>query len=184
VPLSAHVRGRKHILARGWLAVAPLILDGDLMGVLYNDAALSGSAVDATKQTHLAIYCSHLAQLTRRMAAPKSTLQPINPPKTSPHFHRVRSTLEAETCLSGSEIAQRLSMSPGHLAQMFKLPMGQSLVEYRNQLRLERFFKFRQNPADSLGNGLESRFWLLRPVSSRSPQGDRSQPAQDSRQSC
>jgi len=41
LPLSAHVRGRMHILTKGWLAVTPLISEGDLLGVLYNDAALS-----------------------------------------------------------------------------------------------------------------------------------------------
>jgi AraC-like DNA-binding protein len=33
-----------------------------------------------------------------------------------------------------------MGISPGHLARSFKTEMGVSLVEYRNRLRVERFF--------------------------------------------
>jgi AraC-like DNA-binding protein len=42
--------------------------------------------------------------------------------------------------VSGEQLAKELGISPGHLARSFKSEMGCSLVEYRNRLRVERFF--------------------------------------------
>jgi len=42
---------------------------------------------------------------------------------------------------SGAELAERLEVSAGRFARVFKSEMGVSLVRYRNQLRLERFLK-------------------------------------------
>jgi transcriptional regulator GlxA family with amidase domain len=47
--------------------------------------------------------------------------------------------LARDPSLGGKTMATKLSISLSRLARLFKTEMGLSLVEYRNQLRLERF---------------------------------------------
>ena len=43
--------------------------------------------------------------------------------------------------MTGERLARELGVSPGHLARSFKREMGVSLVDYRNRLRIDRFFE-------------------------------------------
>jgi len=43
-----------------------------------------------------------------------------------------------------------LAISPGHLTRVFRTEMGVSLVEYRNRLRIERFFGLVERGGDNL----------------------------------
>ena len=52
-------------------------------------------------------------------------------------------------------LATELGVSPGHLARSFKREMGVSLVDYRNRLRLDRFFESIQRRGGS-GNLLDA----------------------------
>jgi NAD(P)-dependent dehydrogenase (short-subunit alcohol dehydrogenase family) len=51
-----------------------------------------------------------------------------------------RGALGRDPLASGEFLAREIGISPGHLARSFKTEMGVSLVEYRNRLRVERFF--------------------------------------------
>jgi AraC-like DNA-binding protein len=53
---------------------------------------------------------------------------------------RILQALHQDPLVSGERLAQSIGISPGHLARSFKREMGLSLVEYRNRLRMERFF--------------------------------------------
>src|SRR6185436_8837980 len=62
---------------------------------------------------------------------------------------RVRQALDEDLSLTGDRLAADFRVSPGYLARTFKREMGLSLVEYRNRLRLERFFETSQRQEGS-----------------------------------
>jgi AraC-like DNA-binding protein len=142
---------------RDWLATTPLVAGGTLVGVFYNDTAISKTALDAGKQANLAVFASLLAEPLRErvargplgklagLARDASAPQPLdgaNPPTAmvSRFIHKVVAELELDPQLSGEQLARRFRVSPGHLARTFKAEVGTSLVDYRNRMRLERFF--------------------------------------------
>jgi AraC-like DNA-binding protein len=139
-PLVANDSGRSEVIGEGWRMATPLVLGGDILGVLYNDAALSHSSMDEGKQAALAMFCTLLAAL---YASRRGTLewQPL-PKKSgqSPLVEQILRTLNEDLPITGERLASELGVSPGHLARSFKREMGVSLVDYRNRLRIDRFF--------------------------------------------
>jgi methylphosphotriester-DNA--protein-cysteine methyltransferase len=128
------------VIGEGWVVATPLIAAGELVGVMYNDCALSKSPVNERKQAAVAIYCSLLAVLSvsKRNAA---AWQPL-PAKVvqSPLVERVLQAVSEDLPMTGEQLAVELGVSPGHLARSFKREMGLSLVDYRNRRRIDRFF--------------------------------------------
>jgi AraC-like DNA-binding protein len=110
-PHIAQEPGRSVVLGHGWIALTPLVSGGELVGVMYNDTAISHGPLDEGKQVRAAVFASLLASLI---------------------IGRQTSGLV--------RLARELGISPGHLARSFKTEMGVSVVKYRNRLRIERFF--------------------------------------------
>lgn len=136
---------------RDWLATTPLVYAREIVAVFYNDTGMSKAPLDATKQAKLAVFGGLLAGLTKDRLA----RQPLNRsgtpvPMTSRFIHKVLYDLEREPHLSGEELAERFRVSAGHLARTFKAEVGCSLVEYRNRLRLVRFFAIMRTGKRSL----------------------------------
>ena len=136
---------------RDWLAITPIVAAREVLGVFYNDTAISRAPLDRAKQAKLAMFGSLLAGLTRD----RLTLHPVDRssppvPSISRFIHKVLADLEREPQLSGDQLARRFRVSPGHLARTFKAEVGTSLVEYRNRLRLERFFAVMQEGQPNL----------------------------------
>ncbi|HJN19108.1 MAG TPA: ATP-binding protein, partial [Armatimonadota bacterium] len=52
-----------------WVVTTPVAVDGECVGVFYNDAAITGSPLDETEQDLLAVYCSILGRILERKAA-------------------------------------------------------------------------------------------------------------------
>jgi AraC-like DNA-binding protein len=125
---------------RDWLATTPLIVDREIVGVFYNDTAISRAPLDALQQAKLAVFGSLLAGLARERLGERVERSRPPLPMTSRFIQKVLYDLEREPQLSGEELAERFRVSSGHLARTFKAEVGTSLVEYRNRLRLERFF--------------------------------------------
>ena len=126
---------------RDWLAITPIVGAEQVLGVFYNDTAISRAPLDRTKQTKLAVFASLLAGHTRDRLARHPVDRSSPPGATISRFiHKVLADLEREPQLSGERLAQRFRVSSGHLARTFRAEVGTSLVEYRNRLRLERFF--------------------------------------------
>jgi AraC-like DNA-binding protein len=143
---------------RGWLVVTPLLCARELVGVMYNDSALSRTPIDELKQVRTAVFCSHLAALflhrRSRFDWPVRTATP-----RSPWVSNVLSTLEDNPCASGASLARELSISPGYLARSFKAEMGMSLVEYRHRRLMARFFQaVERGQANLLTAALEAGF--------------------------
>lgn len=145
---------------RPWLVVTPLIVARDVVGVMYNDTAISNAPFDAAKQTNLALFSSLLAAIAQSRLAGlpvQAAQQPIT--KNSRLIRRVVSMLDGDPRLTGESLAKQFCISPGHLARTFRQEMGTSLVDYRNHLRLDRFFALtQQGQRNLLESALEAGF--------------------------
>jgi AraC-like DNA-binding protein len=139
--LFATEPGRTMVIGEGWVMATPLVAARDVVGVMYNDAALSHSPVDDGKQAAAAVFCTLLAVLYQSRRGGISW-QPL-PRKSGqgPLVERVLRALGEDLPVTGERLATELGVSPGHLARSFKREMGVSLVDYRNRLRLDRFFE-------------------------------------------
>ncbi|MGC4087742.1 MAG: AraC family transcriptional regulator [Polyangiaceae bacterium] len=136
---------------RSWFAITPLMFGREIVAVFYNDSAISHAPLDPSKQEKLAVFGSLLVAAARDRLArlPAAHIRPAVP-KTSRFIHKVLYDLEREPQLSGEQLAERFRVSAGHLSRMFKAEVGTSLVEYRNRLRLDRFFALMQAGGSSV----------------------------------
>jgi len=146
----AEEEDRSVVIGHGWLAVTPLVSGGELVGVMYNDTAVSHAPVDNAKQARAAVFCGLLANLLvhRRDGIGWRPLPESGEGTTL--AQRALRALEKDPVVTGERIAHEMGISPGHLARSFKHEMGLSLVEYRNRLRIERFLRSVQRGNDSL----------------------------------
>ncbi len=139
-PIVQHAGTETRVAGRGWVACTPIRSTRARIGILFNDAALSGAPVDESKQIQAAILCAMLGTLLdpARGAPGTRTL-----PRAQSAGRRLATQAVAllgdDPSLGGKEIADRLGISLSRLARVFKAEMGMSLVEYRNRLRLDRF---------------------------------------------
>lgn len=142
----------------GWLVVTPLVSARELIGVMYNDSALSRAPVDELKQVRTAVFCSHLATLFLHRR--NRFDWPVRPTtQKSPWVRSVLRALEEDPCSSGASLARELSISPGYLARSFKAEMGISLVEYRHRRLMARFFEaVERGQANLLAAALDAGF--------------------------
>jgi len=139
-PLFAMESGRSVVIGTGWVVCTPLITGRNLLGVMYNDAALTGSAVDESKQVVTAVFCSLLAGLLLSRTGGVGWRPLPSDASQGPLVRRILQAFHQDPLISGERLAKVLGVSAGHLARSFKREMGVSLVEYRNRLRMERFF--------------------------------------------
>jgi len=128
------------VVGRGWLVITPLLVGHDLVGVMYNDAALTHSPVNEDQQVRAAIFCGLLAALVLSRRGTVAWQFLPGEAERSRLVQQVLYLLTKEPQVSGDRIAKEMGISAGHLARSFKAEMGVSLVEYRNRLRIERFF--------------------------------------------
>lgn len=142
--------GNSVIIGHGWLVVTPLVSEGELVGVVYNDAALTGTAMDEGKQVRLAVYCSLLANLIYARRSRVGWQAAPNESERSPVVRSVLDALNQNVLVGARSLASEMSISPGHLTRVFRTEMGVSLVEYRNRLRIERFFGLVERGGDNL----------------------------------
>ncbi len=154
-PRFAFDAGRSLPISEGWVMATPLVSGRELVGIMYNDAALTDSPIDASKQAHAAVFCTLLAILYHQR---RGTIawQPL-PVDTghSPLVERIVHAINQDVPARGQHLARELGVSPGHLARSFKREMGISLVDYRNRLRIDRFFQAIQRSGYS-GNLLDA----------------------------
>lgn len=133
--------GRSIVVGQGWLAITPLMFEGELVGVLYNDAARSRAPIDVGKQVRAAVFCSLLAGLILARRKGNSTRPVQRETERGSVVRQVQRALNQNPLVSGEQLARDLNISAGYLARVFKTEMGLSLVEYRNRLRIERFLR-------------------------------------------
>lgn len=139
-PLYVVENDKGVVVGRGWVVVTPLVAAGEVVGVMYNDTAVSHAAVDEGKQARAAVFGRLLADLIVSRRRTVTWKAPPREEERKPIVQRILSALSRDPVASGEFLAREMGISPGHLARSFKTEMGVSLVEYRNRLRVERFF--------------------------------------------
>jgi AraC-like DNA-binding protein len=159
VALVAEDARASAVIGHGWLAATPLVAARELVGVLYNDTAITHAPFDESKQALAAVFCSLLAGLFLARRPRFTWSSPASESKRTPVVERAVFALHQNPRASGESIARELSISPGYLGRSFKAEMGVSLVEYRNRLRIERFFSSVDRGGNNLlGAALEAGF--------------------------
>lgn len=146
--LFASEAGRSVVIGEGWIMATPLVAAGNLVGVLYNDSAFTRAPIDKEKQAAVAVLCDLLATLLATRAGKWERMALLAKPIHSALVRRVLDALEDDLSLSGGRLARALGVSAGHLARSFKREMAMSLVDYRNRVRMERFFEAIQDNGD------------------------------------
>ena len=141
VPLRSVETLRTNVVAHGWLAVTPLLAGHNVLGVMYNDSALTGAVLDERKQERAALWCGLLANLVHGRQSWAPRIDAVVGVPVTRMVRQVVTQIDQVPTVSGQELARDLGVSPGHLARCFKGEMGLSMVEYRNRLRLRRFFE-------------------------------------------
>jgi AraC-like DNA-binding protein len=139
-PIIEHQGGETRVAGRGWVAKTPIRSKLGAIGMMFNDAGLTGAPIDEAKQTHAAILCSMLGTVldpVRGWIGRRPTHL-----SESPGESMVSATIEMlhrDPAVGGKEIAAALEVRHSRLFRTFKTRMGMSLVDYRNRLRLDRF---------------------------------------------
>lgn len=138
-PLIDQSNSETRVVGQGWVVCTPIYSSRRAFGMLYNDAGLTQSPVDPVRQGHTAVLCSIVGALldTSRHSAQNNRALAISP--KHPLVARAVRALTKDPSLGGKVLADQLGTTPGRLTRVFKAEMGQSLVEYRNRLRLDRF---------------------------------------------
>ena len=138
-PIMEHRGAESRVAGRGWTAWTPIMSIHAPIGMLFNDAGVSGAPVDEVKQAHAAILCSLLGTILDPIrGVPGAGGGDVGETKGRRLATAAAALLGEDPTLEASEIARRLQVSVGWFARVFKAEMGLSLVEYRNRLRLDR----------------------------------------------
>jgi AraC-like DNA-binding protein len=149
-PLVVHLPTETRVVGRGWVCCTPIRSALELLGMMFNDAGLTGAPVDDAKQARAAVLCSLLGtalDLARRRGHSWDTARVS---ARSPVVVKAAQLLANDPAMTSEELGARLRLSASRMARVFKSEMGMSLVEYRNRLRLERFSTLLDQSGDNL----------------------------------
>jgi AraC-like DNA-binding protein len=149
-PLIVNAPDNTRVVGRGWAVCTPICAAGRTLGALYNDGGLTRARVDPRKQEAAAELCALAGMLLAEM--PRARSRTIVSGSSAPHPAVTKAVrmLADDPSLSASDLAAHLQVGPGRFARVFKHEMGVSLVQYRNQLRLERFVKIMDSGRSSM----------------------------------
>jgi AraC-like DNA-binding protein len=139
-PLVSQVQDETRVVGKSWVACTAIHGAHGPLAILFNDTALTGAPPDEGKQARAAILCSLLGQALdrcRRYLTPRRNARTIS---RHPDVRRVTELLAGDSTLTCDELAERVNLSAGRLARIFKRETHTSLVDHRNNLRLARFF--------------------------------------------
>jgi AraC-like DNA-binding protein len=146
-PIVEQLERETRVCGRSWVACTPIFSARRPIGMMFNDEGRRGTRFDEERQGLLAILCAFLGVL---LDLPRVANEPGAPfRRTSGLVSAVVQELAAAPSLSGATLARKHGVSVSRLARAFKAEMGMSIVEHRNRLRLQRFFRLVE-----AGNGL------------------------------
>ncbi len=158
-PYIAKVGDDPVVIGRGWIAVTAIRTPTRAVGVMFNDAALSGRPMSEGQQTRVAVFCSLLGPVISRLDDPALGLPSISTNDASKgarsFVERIILALRDDPSLDAKLLASRLDVTEGHLNRRFRKATGLSLVDYRNRLRVERFLQFVEGGSESLQRAAE-----------------------------
>jgi AraC-like DNA-binding protein len=155
-PIVVQLERETRVCGRSWVACTPIFSARRAIGMMFNDAGQRDTPVDAERQSLLAILCAFIGVLLDHRNA---TNQPAALfPRTSGLVSAVVEELASKPSLSGASLAHKHGVSLSRLARAFKIEMGMSIVEHRNRLRLQRFFRLVEAGHGLLPAALEAGF--------------------------
>lgn len=148
-PIVSHEGERSTVHGRGWSAYTPIICARRHLGMMFNDEGLSGKPVDPVKQAQGAMLATFLGVLLDKW---RSETKEAKPSRAIGHpaIAAAVKLLDGDPSLPGAVLAKKQGMSLTRLVRAFKAELGVTLVDYRNQLRLERFFALTQSGQTNL----------------------------------
>lgn len=147
-PIIVNSQAETKVVGQGWVVCTPIRSGRALLGMLYSDAGLTDASVDPEKQGRAAVLCTVLGLRLETLRGPGKPL--LGHSSRHPAVAAALRMLAEDPSLSGGDIAKKMGVSLSRFARVFKADMGLSLVEHRNQLRLERFLSL----VDSGGSNL------------------------------
>ena len=136
-PLIAHVGERSQVVGRGWFVKTPIADETEAVGMLYNDSAIAHAAFDDEAQQLLAVFAAIVAQPLRAL---RDRAAPLVQRGLSQMITDCLELLASDLAQSNHQLAERLGVTTSRLSRSFEAELGNALVEYRNELRLDRFF--------------------------------------------
>jgi AraC-like DNA-binding protein len=138
-PIVVHLPTETRVVGRGWVCCTPIRSALELLGMMFNDAGLTGAPIDDARQERAAVLCSLLGtalDLARRRG---NSWETTGFSRRSPAVVKAAQLLASDPAMTSEALGTKLGLSASRMARVFKSDMGMSLVEYRNRLRLERF---------------------------------------------
>lgn len=136
-PLVTHGSDRTQMVGRGWFVKTPVVDGQEPLGLLYNDGGLSAAPFRAETQELVAAFASLIAP---QLHALRDKTWPLPLAGLSREVAECVEILAVEPHLSQEDLARRIGVTDHRLSRAFRREMGIQLVQYRNELRLERFF--------------------------------------------
>lgn len=149
-PIVAHSFSETRVIGRGWVCCTPIRIGFRIAGIMFNDAGLTDAGVDDAKQARGALLCSLLATVLDLTGRREQASPAIPATPKSAAVARAAQMLAQDPALTSQVLGARLHMSSSRVARRFKAEMGISLVEYKNRLRLRRFFELMEATNDNL----------------------------------
>jgi AraC-like DNA-binding protein len=149
-PLIDNREKETRVIGRAWVVCTPIRSARRPLGMMYNDPGLTGAAVDPDKQTRAAVLCALVGALLESRAGGDGADRVARVSARHPVVAKAVRMLAQDPSLGGGEMAARLNMSLSRFARLFKSMLGLSLVDYRNQLRLERFMQMMESGATNM----------------------------------
>jgi len=147
-PLIVNGPDETKVVGKGWVVCTPIRSARALLGMLYSDPGLTDAAVDPEKQAKAAVLCTVLGLRLETLRGPGKAI--LGHSARHPAVASALRMLAQDPSLTGGDIAKKLGVSLSRFARVFKTDMGMSLVDHRNQLRLDRFLSL----VDSGGSNL------------------------------
>jgi AraC-like DNA-binding protein len=139
-PRVTQLEDETRVIGRGWVACTAIQGPHGPLGILFNDAALSGGPFDEAKQARAALLCSLLGHALDRRRRQLLRAPGGRPSGLHPLVRKVTTALAADPTLTCEQLGKRVHISAGRLARTFKKETHTSVVSHRNELRLSRFF--------------------------------------------
>ncbi len=140
-PIVVH-RPCTRVAGRGWLCCTPIRSARGIVGVMFNDAGLSGMPLDDRKQARIAVVSSLLGTVLDLAQGPSAAATQPEAPwaeiSRHPVVERVMQLLAENPSLTSEALGPAQGLSASRVARVFKAETGMSLVEYRHRLRMER----------------------------------------------
>lgn len=160
VPLFAQHGDRTVVLRTGENVIVPIPGNGGCIGLIACDWGFSGSASDTDTLLRAAVFARILSPLLAPwLTAVAQSSVPSANTATQQLVGAAIARLRVDPNEDRHAMAKALGTTADRLGRVFKAEMGETLPEYRNRLRLERFFSVVDREGGNLlGSALDAGF--------------------------